>query len=168
MSMIGQFIGVTAKELDDYLSDSALLEARLDAALDAADPAFFDVDKAWDTISYLLTGYSQQQLINAHPPLSWTIFGDKTIDSEQDLGYGPAWYLTCDQVKEVNNALINIFVKDIKINYDAQKMNELNIYPGHWDNSEDSKNWADRFFEDLKAFYANAAKSELAIISYIS
>jgi hypothetical protein len=173
MSMIGQFISVTPGELDEYLNDSSLLEKRYITAFedddsDDDDPAFFDVHKAWDAISFLLTGCSQEQFNNAAPPLSWVIFGDRIIDPEQNLGYGPASYLTSEQVQKVHLALTDVSVDDLKKNYDGKKMTALEIYPGDWTDSVESEDWLFLFFEKLKIFYANAAENKSAVITFLS
>ncbi|MBS1661831.1 MAG: YfbM family protein [Bacteroidetes bacterium] len=170
MSMIGQFILVTPQELQDYLGNSALLEERVMNAFeeDEEDPAFFDIDKNWEAISFLLTGVPAAEIQKAYPPLSWVVFGDHVIDQEQDLGYGPAAYLTLEQVKDVSIALNNISTADFIGNYDADQMNKQGIYPEGWDNAPRQEGWLAESFENLKAFYEKAAASDRAVITFIS
>jgi len=174
MSMIGDFILVPFSQLDEYLRDSSLLEDRLEAALEMeeeteeTDPAMFSVDKAWDALSYLLNGYPQDQLDRARPPLSWVIFGHQTLDPDQDLGYGPAQFLTVDEVKQVAEALSAVTRNDLEKHYDAGKMTAAKIYPGGWEEAEESMDWLYGHLVNLKAFYARAAESEMAVIAFLS
>lgn len=164
--MIGQFISVTPDELQAYLQNSSLLEERLDAALENDDPAFFDIHKSWDALSYLITGVPLHDIDKAVPLLSWVIFGDEVIDENLDFGYGPARYLSNDQVKEVNAVLMDMSAEDLNKHFDPDKMTELEIYPGDWNEGE--KQWLDRAFHQLKAFYKTSAENNQAVISYIS
>jgi hypothetical protein len=110
--MIGMFVTVTENELQDYISDSSLFENLLDDEAFDENNNVCDIDKTWDAISYLLTGYGPSDLNNAKPPLSWTIFGSRVLDEDQDLGYGPANYLTAEQVVLLNSELSKISSKD--------------------------------------------------------
>ena len=174
MSMIGDFILVPFSQLDEYLRDSSLLEDRLEAALEIEeetgepDPATFSVDKAWDALSYLVNGYPQDQLDRTGPPLSWVIFGHRTLDPDQDLGYGPARFLTPDEVKQVAEALSAVTRNDLEQNYDAGKMTAAQIYPGGWEKAEESMDWLYGHLVKLKAFYAGAAESDMAVITFLS
>ena len=121
MSMIGMFVDGTDAELQNYICDSLLFENLIDDDAFEENLNVCDINKAWDAISYLVTGFGPSELINAKPPLSWTIFGAYILDENQDLGYGPANYLTADQVALINEELSNISSKDIAANYDAEK-----------------------------------------------
>jgi hypothetical protein len=166
--MIGDFIGVWASELNDYLQDSSLLEARIDATIEAEDPAFFSVDKAWDALSYLINGYQVDEQKKGETPLSWTIYGASVIDTGQDFGYGPASFLTVAQVKQVDDALSGVSAAVLLENYDGQKMTALKIYPGGWEDKEQSLDWLNTHLNNLKNFYANAAANDLAVVMFLS
>jgi Domain of unknown function (DUF1877) len=168
MGMIGDFIGVWASELHDYLQDSSLLEARIDATIDAEDPAFFSVDKAWDALSYLINGYKVDEQKKGETPLAWTIYGAASIDKDQDFGYGPAAFLTAAQVKQVNEALSGVSDAVLLKNYDGQRMTALKIYPGGWEDKEQSLDWLNTHLNNLKNFYSNAAANDLAVVMFLS
>lgn len=168
MSMIGMFVRVTETELQDYISDSTLFENLIDHEDFDENPRVCNIDKTWDAISYLLTGHGPSDLSNAKPPVSWTIFGSDVLDKNQDLGYGPANYLTVEQVALLNNKLSNISSKDLEANYNADKMNELELYPNSWRKAEDEMNYIGNHFESLKKFYSTAASNRQAVICYLS
>src|SRR6478609_11842389 len=103
MSMIGHLLRVTKPELDEYLKDSSLLESSIyDEETDEENPNLVDLDKSWDGILFLLTG---QNVVNTDHPLAKVLFSGQLIDEEQDLGYGPAHYLTPEQVKDLNSQI---------------------------------------------------------------
>jgi len=167
MSMIGIFIPLTAQELEKYVADSTLFDLMLDDALDEErNPDWLDIHKWWDALSFLLTGVGPDEIAKAAPPLSWTIFGAHVLDPDQDLGYGPASYLTPPEVKELAAALSGISVSQLKANYDSAKMNELELYPNNWD--DEDINFLLPYFEQLKKFYAKAAANNQAVITYLS
>jgi hypothetical protein len=167
MSMIGQFIRIPATELETYLEDSSLFEDRLDAAT-GDEEEFLDVDKSWDALSFLLTGYSQQDLDSATAPLSWTIFGNGVVDPDLDLGYGPIRYLTPEEVQAVHQAIAPLSVADLMERYDAEKMNALDIYPQFWDDSSRWTSYLANYYERLQAFYAKAAMEQQAMILFLT
>jgi len=168
MSMIGMFLRVTENELQDYIADSSLFENLFDDEAFDDNNNVCDIDKTWDAISYLLTGYGPSDLNNAKAPLSWTIFGSSVLDEDQDLGYGPANYLTAEQVVLLNSELSKISSKDLVANYNADKMNQLGLYPNSWGEPEEEMNYIGRHFENLKLFFSTAANNGQAVICYLS
>lgn len=165
--MISTILRVSDAELKDFLEDSSLLEERIYDEDSDEDPDLLDLDKAWEGIFYLLTGTSTEEIENAKPPLSWAIVGDKVLDEEQDLGYGPASYNTSAQVKEISEALNAFSTKDLIAKYDGEKMMEMGIYPEIWED-EDSLSFLTEHFESLKDFYNHASKNNQAVISILS
>jgi len=165
--MIGQFIRVSDAELQAYLQDSSLLEERLDS-VEGDEEEFFDIDKSWDALSFLLTGHTIENVNSATPPLSWTIFGNGTVDTEQEIGYGPAKYLTPEEVQAVHQALSPLSAPELMNRYDAKELNSLHIYPEDWSDSSDWTTYLADYFEDLKAFYAKAAMEHQAMIHLLT
>ncbi|WP_254561650.1 YfbM family protein [Dyadobacter diqingensis] len=165
MSMIGNLLRVTKNELEEYLKDSSLLESRIyNDETDDVDPNLIDIDKSWDGIIFLLTG---QNFENSNHPLTRVLFSGQIIDEEQDLGYGPGQYLIPEQVKEVNEQISKISVEELSKKYDAKKMAELEVYPNIWD-SEDEVNYLTEYFQTIQEVYAEAAKNDEAIITFIN
>ncbi|MFV0388966.1 MAG: DUF1877 family protein [Pyrinomonadaceae bacterium] len=83
---------------------------------------------------FLLTG---QSLATSEHNLVRILFSGQLIDEEQDLGYGPAHYLTPEQVAELNNEISTITIADLKQNFDPKKMTEQEVYPTIWDEGEE-------------------------------
>lgn len=166
MSMIGNILRVTKVELEEYLKDSSLLESRIypdEPATD--DPQLADIDKAWDGIIFLLTG---QNMATADHPLVKVLFSGQLIDENQDLGYGPANYLTPEQVADINHQIANITRDDLKARFDPEKMTESAVYPAIWDEGETAFEYLADGFSTLQNVYAAATKNGEAIITFLS
>ena len=102
MGMIGYLLRVKPSELDAILNNSALLEEKIATAITDQSAELSDLDKSWEAIYFLLTGNGISAIGEAEPPLAWTLFSGQEIDPEQDLGYGPGFYTTVEQVKQVD------------------------------------------------------------------
>lgn len=134
MSMIGNLLRVTGAELDEYLKDSSLLEDKIyDDEME--NDRLVDIDKSWDGIIFLLTG---QISATAKHHLASVLFSGQLIDEEQNLGYGPAHYLTPEQVAGLNNEISTITIADLRQKFNPGKMNELEVYPTIWDEGDDA------------------------------
>ena len=166
MSMIGNLLRVSESELEAYLKDSSLLADRIyDDESETADENLVDIDKTWDGILFLLTG---QNIENINHPLAKVLFSGQLIDEEQDLGYGPAHYLTPKQVKELNNQISKITVADLKQKFDPNKMTELKVYPMIWEEGDDAFEYVADGFSTLQNIYAEAAKNGEGIITFLN
>jgi len=165
MSMVGNLLRVSKTELEDYLNDSSLLEDNIYNEEDDENLNLINIDKAWDGIIFLLTG--QNFMGAASHPLSKILFSSQQIDEEQDLGYGPAHYLTPEQVKELNEQISKISETELAAKYDAKKMAELEVYPGIWDDTN-ALNYLSDYFKDVQKIYAEAAENNEAIITFLN
>lgn len=166
MGMIAFLLRVPQHELDGYLADSSTLEDFIQSEEnDFQDPIWCDLDKAWDAMLFVLTGNG---IAGSYHPLTKVLFSGQLVDEEQDLGYGPAHYLTPAQVVALNGELAKITVDEIAKRYSPDEMNAQDIYPGYWDQSEVAIEFVTDSFLALQQFYAEAAKNGPAIISFIS
>ncbi|GAB2815884.1 YfbM family protein [Ferruginibacter profundus] len=167
MSMIGNLLRVTATDLEAYLQDSSLLEHSIyDEETDDENPNLTDIDKSWDGILFLLTG---QNVANTEHPLAKVLFSGQIIDEEQDLGYGPAHYLTPGQVAELNEQILKITTADLKQKYDPVKMEALEVYPSIWaEEGDEAFEYLSEYFKNVQEVYAEAAKNGEAIITFIN
>lgn len=164
MSMIGNLLRVTNVELEEYLKDSSLLEDKIYDD-ETENENLTDLDKSWDGIIFLLTG---QSLGTAEHKLVRVLFSGQIIDEEQDLGYGPAHYLTVEQVSELNTEISTITITDLKQNFDPKKMNEQEVYPTIWDEGDDAFDYVADGFLALQDAFAKAAKNGEAIITFLN
>jgi len=164
MSMIGNLLRVTKSELEDYLKDSSLLENKIYDD-ETENENLVDIDKSWDGIIFLLTG---QSFATAENNLVRILFSGQLIDEEQDLGYGPAHYLTSEQVAELNNEISTITIADLKQKFNPKKMNELEVYPTIWDEGDDAFDYVADGFLTIQNVFAEATKNEEAIITFLN
>jgi hypothetical protein len=167
MGMIGNYLRVTKDELQSYLSDSNLLNNRIYDHENQNDKNLIDVDKSWEGLFFLLTGKSLATFEEASTPLLWILIPPQEIDSDQDMGYGPATYTTIEQTKELNNALNTISIDEIRDKYNGNLMMEMGIYPEAWDNDE-SLEYLVESFNTVKDFYNKAAADNQAVIIFLT
>lgn len=166
--MIGNLLRVTKSELDQYLQDSSLLEERVFPEEYIEDEYLLDIDKTWEGILYLLTGYNLEQIENATPPLSWALFSGQIIDEELDMGYGPANYCLPDQVKTIAAALKELPSEVLKQRFDPAKMQELEIYPFDWLQDENAFEYVSQHYESMREFYEIAATNNQGVITFLT
>ena len=160
MSMIGNYYALPPGELKELKDNPDKLEDAIFEA-ESFDENFFDVDKAWHGIHYLLTGSDWQGEL----PLFNAVLGGKEFGSE-DLGYGPPRYLTKEEVQELNEALEKISWNELEKRYDPLTMSKLEIYPDIWDD-EDALEYLEHHFNALKNFLADTARQEKALVLYL-
>ena len=163
MSMIGNLLRVSNTELQEYLKDSSLLENRVYS--EGADPTIVDIDKSWEGILFLLTG---QSLAEADHPLAAVLFSGQIIDENQDLGYGPAHYVTPAQVAELNAQISKISFADLEQKFDPAKMMESGIYPDIWEERDVAIDYLAENYNLIRDIYAKAAANGEAIITFVN
>lgn len=167
MGMVCNLLRVTPSQLEEYIKNSSLLEKRVYPDGDyVEDPCLIDLDKSWDGIIYLLT---EQSAIseNTHPLLK-VLFSNVSVDEEQDMGYGPAQYITEREVAELNSILSKITLSDLKQKFNPSKMTEADVYPEIWEEGEQAFEYIAEYFKNVQEFYAEAARNKEAIITFIS
>jgi hypothetical protein len=99
--------------------------------------------------------------------MAWVVFGDKIVDEDLDMGYGPAQYITPDQVKQLNKELDKVTAEQLTQNYDGKKMTDHGVYPEIWEGT-DGLEYLLEYFAETKAFYQRAGEANKAVISFIS
>jgi hypothetical protein len=115
------------------------------------------LEKSWHTLHYLLTGKPEE----APPPLGNAILGGVPIGD--DVGYGPARFLTPEQVREVASALSAFTMDDLADRFDAGAMSAANVYGAEGEEPE----WAQYYFASLVRYYNDAAEKGNAMLLYI-
>jgi len=163
--MIFNLLRVSSEELAAYLDDSSLLEETI---YENGDPDIHlvDIDKSWEGILFILTG---QNLDKLDHPLGAALFSGQLVDPEQDLGYGPANYLTPEQVRQISGQLAAFSAADVKSKFDPVKMTELSVYPQIW-NRQDAEifDYLLEYFEEVQSFYQAAAGENQAVITFLN
>jgi len=70
-------------------------------------------------------------------------------------------------VKEVGDALEAISEQDLRARFNPARMNQLEIYPGNWE-EEDNLEWLIDAFRDVKIYFRAAAREGQAMILYLT
>jgi len=164
MSMIFNILQVTPSELEEYKQDSSKLEDRV-YSQDSDDPQLTDLDKAWDGIMFVLKAPDSAQ---SSSDLSNILFSGQLIDEEQDMGYGPAHFLTAEQVAAYSLLISAITENDVQQRFDPQKMTELELYPTIWDEGDEALDYVMEYFQTLQHVLSEAAENNQAIITFLN
>ena len=165
MGMIIYLLRISKQELESYIDKPELfLENRVD------DAYSMDIDKAWGSILYLLTGkaFASGSPEDEVDSLNRIFFSAQFFDEDMDVGYGPAHYLTPEQVAGINHKIASLTEADLKSHYDPEAMNkEEKLYPS-LDWNEKIFDYLYFHFQALQSFFATAASRGEAIVTYLS
>ena len=165
MGMIMYLLRISKQELESYIDKPDLfLENRVD------DAYSMDIDKAWGGILYLLTGkaFASGSPEDEVDSLNRIFFSAQFFDEDMDVGYGPAHYLTPEQVAGIHHKIASLTEADLKARYDTEAMNEEEeLYPSLDWNEEDFE-YLYFHFQALQSFFATAASRGEAIVTFLS
>jgi len=157
------FTSIPQQTLQSLLEDPEKVVGLLYPDDDEDPPNSMDVDKAWHGLHYLLTGEAE----GGEEPLSLAILEGTEIGPELD--FGPARYLTGEEVKAVAHALAALTPEALAQRYNPRDMQEKQIYPEIWqDDDPESVDYLLHFFPDLQQFYADAAARGDAVIHWMA
>jgi hypothetical protein len=131
---------------------------------DSEPPNYLDLDKAWHGLHYLLTGESEGGPL----PLAQAIIGG--IEFGPEVGYGPARFLTADEVSAVAQALAPLTPDALTQRFNPKDMEDKQIYPEIiWvRDGDEALEYVLQSFPGLQKFYADAAARGDAVIAWFS
>ena len=161
MGMIGHFVAVSPGQLQQLIADPDSIQAFLYPDNGEALPNSLDVDKAWHGIHFLLTGDPDE----GDPPLALAVLGGTEIGD--DVGYGPARYLTPEQVREVAAALRTKRRSQLEANFNPAAMKAADIYPALGEHPEDLE-YVLTNYDELVTFYHRAADRGDGVVKYLN
>lgn len=125
------------------------------------DETSVDLDKTWHGIHWLLTG--------SHDPTddvtSEVIFGGQPVG--EDRGYGPARLLDPERVRAVASILRALPADELRQRVDLEAMSAADLYPDIWDEADVFDEYLAPAYDELRAFYADAAHEGQAVIQTI-
>jgi len=125
--------------------------------------SFFDVDKAWQGIHFLLTNSAWE----GSGPLAFILHGGREI--EKDFGYGSPHGFTSAEVKKIADALKPIEPGALFEKADQSIFSSEDLYPSIWDEpKEDCIGYVTHHFKNLKAFVQKTSDSGQALVVYLS
>jgi len=159
VSMIGNFLQLNSDELASLIADPSNVEAFIYPEEDEHENNF-DVDKAWHGIHFLLANDAWA----GETPLANVVLGGTEIGD--DVGYGPAKYLTADEVFDVANALKDLSSDAFRARYNAKSLLDNEIYPQIWHDDDDAVGYLTSYYETLRDYYLDAAAKGNAMLKY--
>lgn len=162
MGMTLALLSVSGDELESILKDSSLLEQIVEEEEDRLE----DLEKSWDGIGYLLSGHPLLESAEPVTDLSRVLYSGQAVDPGQNLGSGPAMYLTPEQVRDAARELSGITLERLRARYNGADMRAKEVYPGAW--TDEEFDYLEEYFTILREFYIVAAKDGHAVISIIS
>jgi hypothetical protein len=164
MSMIGNFLAINPEQLASLIDAPDQIDSLLYPEEDDAElPNHLDIDKTWHAIHFTLNGKAWE----GEEPLFLAIMGGKEIG--EDIGYGPARYLTLDQVKSVATALTRIPPETFSKQFNQAALDAAEIYPEIWvRDGDDGLAYVLEYYTQLQSFYQAAAERGDAALLYIN
>lgn len=117
-----------------------------------------ELDKLWHGLEWLLDRHC-----GASP--CKVVLGGRKIGP--DLGYGPAFYYTPEEVKRIASQLAAIEPAQLAASFDAKAMDQANIYPSDWVEWERSGDKPLEMLQDafveLRELFQRSAKAGHAV-----
>jgi hypothetical protein len=164
MGMVGCFTAIDTETLQKLQADPSLIGDYLypdDGDGEAENTV--DVDKAWHGIHFMLTG----RQYGGEEPLALAVLGGEDIG--EDMGYGPARWLTAEQVQAVAQALEELSMEQFKARFAPAAMTAANIYPEViWErDGSDALDYVVENYRLLLGFYQDAAERGDAAILWL-
>ena len=161
MSMIGNFVQLTPVRLQMLIDDPTSVEAFIYPSEGDADGCI-DIGKAWHGVHFMLTGDPWGGTL----PLANVVLGGVEIGN--DVGYGPAHYITAEEVHAVAEALRAIPPEELAKRYDAAEMLRNQTYPEIWHDDDDAIDFLLSHYESLRNYYLDAASKRNAMLKYFN
>lgn len=165
MSMIGEYLRVTAPELDRAIQDPDwaldLVEEVQDAEEETepapAEARHFSTYKTWDMLRFLLA--------RAEFPVN-VIHGEEPFAEDEDWGYGPPRYLRSERVRLAAEALRATSYAQLISGVDPAELTSAEVYPLGWSEA-DSLEWGLPWYDGLTQFFEAAATADDAMLVWL-
>lgn len=165
MGMIGAYARMTPVELNQALHDPQWAAEHLMELAESTYPAqdsvdtdrYVDIDKAWNGIWFLLNA--------AKAPID--IMAGGAPVSDEDLGYGPARYLTSGEVELAASYMQAMPWEQLAGYFDPAQMTADGIYPAIWD-TDDALDYLRSHYAVVVRFFGAAAAAGDAVILWLT
>ncbi|MEU4086570.1 YfbM family protein [Streptomyces aureus] len=165
MSMIGEYLRVTAAELDRVIHDpdwaSDFVEEVRDAEAESgpapAEARHFSTYKTWDMLRFLLA--------RAEFPVN-VVHGEEPFAEGEDWGYGPPRYLRSERVRLAAKALRGTTYAQLISGVDPAELTSAEVYPLGW-SEPGSLEWGRPWYDGLTQFFEAAAGADDAMLVWL-
>jgi len=147
------------------------IASREDVGQHSDDPASFaglfggvatasrvSLEKSWHGLHYLLTGEAWE----GTGPLAFLLGGGEQLGDDDE---SPLRWFSPAEAREIHGAISKLSDQQLWSRFDAQEMENQQIYPGIWDEPEsDLKDEYLEYFHRLKQVVAAAVKSDQGLL----
>jgi hypothetical protein len=165
MSMIGEYLRVTAAELDRAIKDpdwaldfaEEVQDTEEESEPAPAEARHFSTYKTWDMLRFLLA--------RAEFPVN-VIQGEEPFAEEEDWGYGPPRYLRPERVRLTAHALRATSYDRLVSDVDPADLAKAEVYPLGWD-EPGALEWGRHWYDGLTQFFETAAAADDAVIVWL-
>jgi hypothetical protein len=162
MGMVACFASASSEELTRLLNDPTGLEEYLHSETDDP-PDYIDLDKSWHAIHYMLCGDAME----GSGPGAQAVLGGQEIG--EDWGYGPARYLTPEEVAQVASFLDSLPPTAFSSRFAPDAMDAAEIYPQIWvRDGDEGLEYILEYYEQLRTFYRDVAAKGHGAFLWIS
>ncbi|MFC8199039.1 YfbM family protein [Streptomyces sp. NPDC057298] len=165
MSMIGEYLRVTATELDRAIHDpewaldfaEEVQDAEEESEPAPAEARHFSPHKTWDMLRFLLA--------RAEFPVN-VIQGEEPFAEDEDWGYGPPRYLRPERVRLAAKALRAISYDQLVSGVHPAELTSAEVYPLGW-SELGSLEWGRPWYDGLTRFFEAAARADDATLVWL-
>ena len=145
-----------------YLSDDKLKQIKLlsneeedllDLAEDYAEEyeIFLDIDKMWDALVFVLTGFSSSEFLDDNP-LREAVLGVTPLEDVSDY----IAYTEKSRIAAISQALESFDIDRAMADFSMEACKKADLYPNIWDYLEEEEEIKDEIrisFVNMKEFY---------------
>lgn len=165
MSMIGEYLRVTADELARAVQDpdwafdfvEEVRDAEEEVEPGPGEARHFSTYKYWDLLRFLLA--------RAEVPVDVAL-GEEPFADDEDWGYGPPRYLRPERVRLAAERLRGIGYSELVRGVDADQLTRADVYPLMW-SEPGALEWGRRSYDGLVEFFEAAADAGDALIVWL-
>lgn len=138
------------EEIDDYFSG---LEKGLH---------FFDMEKAWAGVDFLLTGKPWDERGGPADPVEEALRGG--VDTEWEAAYDCVQLIRPDEVGRFADGLAALREPELESRFDTQAFNRASLYPAFESWGAEAVPYLMEMFSKLREFYRDAAREGEAML----
>lgn len=152
--------------------DYELIKTDIPLILEQGKAEGLNLDKAWHTVSFLLTGYPEMGImpflicVNDEDNLPSVNAVQCVTETKCEATYGFYRYLTSDKVKQVSEALLNFSKANLKKRFERGFEKQIDIYSTQW--KEEEFEFVLEYCDRLINYYEDAAEKGNAMLIWSS
>ncbi len=165
MSVVGNLVAISPEQLASFQKDTGQVAPFLRACMEGdgdAPPSVY-LDKSWQAIRFVLTGRAS----GGEGPLGLAIEGGEELGD--DVGSGPARFLTASEVRSVAEALSAVSPEAFAVRFDSRALQAARISPGGWaERDEENREYVLEYYRKLFTFYRRASERGDAVLAFFT